>query len=55
MLEFFRYIRDKIQVRRFDREMTILGFHSAAYILRCSVETRASKKPIALRFAQFAI
>lgn len=53
VLEVIRDIAGNIQVRRFDREMTILGLDSAASILRCSLVARASNKPIALRLAQF--
>ncbi|MDA9476909.1 ketosteroid isomerase [Bradyrhizobium sp. CCBAU 65884] len=54
VLEVIRHVAGNIQLRRFDRETTILGLDSAASILRCSLLTRASKKPIALRLAQFA-
>lgn len=54
VLEVIRHIAGNIGVRRFDREMTLLGLDSAASILRCSLVARASKKPIALRLAQFA-
>jgi hypothetical protein len=54
VLEVIRNMAGIIQVRRFDREMTILGLNSAASILRCSLVARDSKKPIVLRLAQFA-
>ncbi|WP_146006715.1 hypothetical protein [Bradyrhizobium forestalis] len=54
MLEVIGNIAGIVQVRRFGREMTILGLNSAASILRCSLVARDSRKPIALRLAQFA-
>ncbi|MEY9104658.1 hypothetical protein ABH994_005569 [Bradyrhizobium yuanmingense] len=51
VLEVIRNIAGIVQVQRFDREMTILGLDSAASIVRCSLISRASKTPIAVRLA----
>lgn len=47
-------ISDNVQIRRFDRETTMLGVDSAASMLRCSLTARQSDKSISLRVAQFA-
>lgn len=54
VLDVIREISDNVQVRRFDRETTMLGVDSAASMLRCSLTARQSDKSISLRAAQFA-
>lgn len=53
VLDVIRDISDNVQVRRFDRETTMLGLDSAAS-MRCSLTARQSDKSISLRAAQFA-
>ncbi|MFB6418730.1 MULTISPECIES: nuclear transport factor 2 family protein [Bradyrhizobium] len=54
VLDVIREISDNVQIRRFDRERTMLGVDSAASMLRCSLAARKSDKSISLRAAQFA-
>lgn len=54
VLDVIREISDNVQVRRFDRETTMLGVDSAASMLRCSLTARQSDKSLSLRAAQFA-
>jgi ketosteroid isomerase-like protein len=54
VLDVIREISDNVQIRRFDRERTMLGLDSAASMLRCSLAARQSDKSISLRAAQFA-
>ena len=53
-LEVLRQIADNIRVRRFDRETIMLGVDSAASMLRYSLTTLDTNKPISLRIAHFA-
>ena len=53
VLEVLRQIADNIRVRRFDRETIMLGVDSAASMLRYSLTTLDTNKPISLRIAQF--
>lgn len=46
VLKVIRHLAGNIQVRRFDREMTILGLDSAASICAVRLVTSASGKPI---------
>lgn len=54
VLEVLRHIADNIRVRRFDREAIMLGVDSAASMLRYSLTTLDSDKPLSLRIAHFA-
>lgn len=54
VLDVNQEISDNVQIRRFDRETTMLGVDSAASMLRCSLMTRQSDKSISLRAAPFA-
>ena len=54
VLEVLRHIADNIRVRRFDRESIMLGVDSAASMLRYSLTTLDSYKPLSLRIAHFA-
>jgi len=54
VLEVLRQIADNIRVRRFDRETIMLGVDSAASMLRYSLTTLDTNKPISLRIAHFA-
>ena len=54
VLEVLRQIADNIRVRRFDRETIMLGVDSAASMLRYSLTTLDSNKPLSLRIAHFA-
>ena len=54
VLEVLRHIADNIRVRRFDRESIMLGVDSAASMLRYSLTTLDSDKPLSLRIAHFA-
>lgn len=44
-LDVIREISDNVQIRRFDRETTMLGVDSAASMLRCSLTARQSDSP----------
>jgi ketosteroid isomerase-like protein len=54
VLEVCRQIADNFRVNRFDRETIMLGVDSAASMLRYSLTTLDSNKPISLRLAHFA-
>jgi ketosteroid isomerase-like protein len=54
VLEVCRQIADNFRVHRFDREAIMLGVDSAASMLRYSLTTLNSNKPISLRLAHFA-
>ena len=54
VLEVIRQLADNFHVRRFDRESIMLGIDSAASMVRYSLTTLDSSKPISLRVAQFA-
>jgi ketosteroid isomerase-like protein len=49
-----RQIAENFSVRRFDRETVMLGVDSAASMLRYSLTSLESNKPISLRLAHFA-
>ncbi|MHB0769634.1 nuclear transport factor 2 family protein [Bradyrhizobium sp. 5.13L] len=54
VLDVIRQLADNFHVRRFDRESIMLGIDSAASMVRYSLTTLDSSKPISLRVAQFA-
>jgi ketosteroid isomerase-like protein len=54
VIDVIRKIADNVRVRRFDRESVLLGVDSAASMLRISLTTHGSNKPISLRVAHFA-
>lgn len=54
VLDVIREISDNVQIRRFERDTTMLGVDSAASMLRGSLTARQSDKSISLRVAQFA-
>jgi ketosteroid isomerase-like protein len=54
VMEVIRQISNNVSVRRFDRETVMLGVDSAASMLRYSLTSLESSKPIALRVAHFA-
>ena len=54
VLEVIRQIAENVRVRRFDREQIMLGQDSASSMLRFSLTTLDSNKPISLRVAHFA-
>jgi len=54
VLEVLRQIAENVRVHRFDRETIMLGVDSAASMLRYSLTSLESNKPISLRIAHFA-
>jgi ketosteroid isomerase-like protein len=54
VLEVVRQIAENFRVHRFDRETVMLGVDSAASMLRYSLTSLESNKPISLRLAHFA-
>src|SRR5246127_2427578 len=54
VLEVIKQIAENIRVHRFDRETVMLGVDSAASMLRYSLTSLESNKPISLRLAHFA-
>jgi ketosteroid isomerase-like protein len=54
VLQVIRQLADNFRVRRFERESIMLGVDSASSMLRYSLTTLDSDKPISLRVAQFA-
>ena len=54
VLEVVRQIADNVRVHRFDRESIMLGADSAASMMRYSLTSLDSDKPISLRLAHFA-
>ena len=54
VLEVIRQIADNVRVHRFDRESIMLGVDSAASMMRYSLTSQDSDKPISLRLAHFA-
>ena len=54
VMEVIRQIAENFSVRRFDRETVMLGVNSAASMLRYSLTSLESNKPISLRLAHFA-
>jgi ketosteroid isomerase-like protein len=54
VIEVVRQIAENVRVHRFDRETVMLGVDSAASMLRYSLTSLESGKPISLRVAHFA-
>jgi len=54
VLEVVKQISENFRVHRFDRETVLLGVDSAASMLRYSLTSLESNKPISLRLAHFA-
>jgi ketosteroid isomerase-like protein len=54
VLEVIRQIADNFRVHRFDRESIMLGVDSASSMMRYSLTSLDSDKPISLRLAHFA-
>jgi ketosteroid isomerase-like protein len=54
VMAVIRQIAENFSVRRFDRETVMLGVDSAASMLRYSLTSLESNKPISLRLAHFA-
>jgi ketosteroid isomerase-like protein len=54
VLEVVKQIAENFRVHRFDRETIMLGVDSAASMLRYSLTSLESSKPISLRVAHFA-
>jgi ketosteroid isomerase-like protein len=54
VLDVCRQISENVRVRRFDRESIMLGEESAASMMRYSLTTLDSNKPISVRLAHFA-
>ncbi len=54
VLEVIRQIAENVRVHRFDRETVMLGVDSASSMLRYSLTSLDSNKPISLRLAHFA-
>ncbi|MBV9457955.1 MAG: nuclear transport factor 2 family protein [Bradyrhizobium sp.] len=54
VLEVVKQIAENFRVHRFDRETVLLGVDSAASMLRYSLTSLESNKPISLRLAHFA-
>ena len=47
-------IAENVRIQRFDRETIMLGVDSAASMMRYSLTSQESNKPISLRVAHFA-
>ena len=54
VLEVVRQIAENVRVHRFDRETIMLGVDSASSMMRYSLTSLESNKPISLRVAHFA-
>src|SRR3984885_7256858 len=54
VLEGVRQIAENVRVHRFDRETIMLGVDSASSMMRYSLTSLESNKPISLRVAHFA-
>ncbi|HLZ03903.1 MAG TPA: nuclear transport factor 2 family protein [Bradyrhizobium sp.] len=54
VMDVVRQIADNFRVHRFDRETVMLGVDAAASMLRYSLTSLESNKPISLRVAHFA-
>ena len=54
VLEVVKQIAENVRVHRFDRETIMLGVDSAASMMRYSLTSLESNKPISLRVAHFA-
>jgi ketosteroid isomerase-like protein len=53
-LEVIKQIAENVRIRRFEREQIMLGQDSASSMMRFSLTTLDSNKPISLRLAHFA-
>jgi len=53
VMDVIRQIADNVRVHRFERETIMLGQDSAASMLRYSLTSLESSKPIAVRIAHF--
>jgi len=54
VIEVVKQIAENVRVHRFDRETIMLGVDSAASMMRYSLTSLESNKPISLRVAHFA-
>ena len=54
VLDVLRRIADTFRVHRFDRETVMLGVDSAASMLRYSLTSLETNKPVSIRVAHFA-
>ena len=54
VLEVIRQIAENFRVHRFDRETVMLGVDAASSMLRYTLTSLESSKPISLRLAHFA-
>ena len=54
VMDVIRQIADNFRVHRFDRETVMLGVDSASSMLRYSLTSLESNKPISLRLAHYA-
>jgi ketosteroid isomerase-like protein len=54
VMDVIRQIADNVRVHRFERETVMLGQDSAASMLRYSLTSLESSKPIVVRIAHFA-
>ena len=54
VLEVVRQIAENFRVHRFDRQTILLGVDAAASMIRYSLTSLESNKPISLRVANFA-
>ena len=54
VVEVVKQIAENVRVHRFDRETIMLGVDSAASMMRYSLTSLESNKPISLRVAHFA-
>lgn len=54
VMEVCKQIADNVRVRRFDRESVMLGEESASSLMKYSLTTLDSSKPISVRLAHFA-
>ena len=54
VMEVVRQIAENVRVHRFDRETIMLGVDSASSMMRYSLTSLESNKPISLRIAHFA-
>ena len=54
VMDVIRQLSENLRVHRFDRETVMLGIDTAASMLRYSLTSLESNKPISLRVAHFA-
>jgi len=54
VIEVVKQIAENVRIHRFDRETIMLGVDSAASMMRYSLTSLESSKPISLRIAHFA-